>query len=199
MATAKKPAAKKATPKKGPAVVRPLSAKERRFCEEYVVDCNGAQAAIRAGYSAKTAAEQASRLLGKVNLKQYVQELQQRLSEKTEVSAERVIREVASIAFSDPRKLFDPTGNPLPITELDDVTAAAVASVEVDTLWDGNGKERKAIGITTKIKLWDKNSAAEKLMKHLGLFEKDNRQKTDPITELVAAINGSSLKVVKDA
>jgi len=59
-----------------------LSEKQKRFCEEYTVDFNGLQAAIRAGYSEKTANQQASRLLTKVNIQQYIKGLQEKLSKK---------------------------------------------------------------------------------------------------------------------
>ena len=91
------------------------------------------------------------------------------------VEAIRVIKELACIALSDVRKLFDAQGRLVAPHKLDDATAAAVASVELTD--DG-----------FKIKLWDKNSAADKLMKHLGAYEKDNKQGGSGFAEAVQLI-----------
>lgn len=95
------------------------------------------------------------------------------------VSIERMLVELARLAFSDPRKLVDKNGKLLPLHELPDDIAAAVASVEVDEY----GK--------VKYKLWDKGAAQDKLAKHLGLYDKDNRQKTSPLAELARALMGN--------
>ena len=71
-----------------------LTAKQERFCQEYVVDCNGTQAAIRAGYSEPTAQEQSSRLLSNVMVQQRVAELQKRVANKLEITAEKVLQEL---------------------------------------------------------------------------------------------------------
>ena len=99
----------------------------------------------------------------------------------TGVSIERTLRECGRIAYADPRKLFGPDGNPIPIPDLDDDLAAAVASIERVEEFTGRGADQKLTGYTKKIKLWDKNSAIEKAMKHLGLFEKDHRQAGESI------------------
>lgn len=68
-----------------------LSPKQRMFCQEYIIDLNQTQAAIRAGYSPKTANEQASRLLANVNIKEYVQSLMDERIERTEITADYVL------------------------------------------------------------------------------------------------------------
>ena len=96
------------------------------------------------------------------------------LREKAEVAAvvtrERLLREIGRLAFVDPRRLLREDGTMLPLHELDDDTAAAIASVEVDEY----GK--------LKYKLWDKGAAQEKLAKVLGVYEKDNEQKAPTVT-----------------
>ena len=82
-----------------------LNDKQKQFCREYIVDLNGTQAAIRAGYSKKTSNEQAARLLAKVSIQTYVKELIEKRAKKTEITAERVLQEYARIAFVDLRKL----------------------------------------------------------------------------------------------
>jgi hypothetical protein len=95
-------------------------------------------------------------------------------SEKLAVSITSVLQEAARIAFSDPRKLFRDDGTLKDITEMDDDTAASIASFEVvDTSKTIGGRVVKVEGeksYTKKVKFWDKNAAHEKLMKHLGMF-----------------------------
>lgn len=78
-----------------------LTPKQQRFVEEYLVDLNATQAAIRAGYSPKTANEQASRLLANVNVKAAVAEAQKRLSERTEITQDMVLNRWWGIATAD--------------------------------------------------------------------------------------------------
>jgi phage terminase small subunit len=82
-----------------------MKAKEQRFCEEYVVDFNGTQAAIRAGYSKKTAGQIATEYLKKPHIAAYVADLQEELRNKTGLSAELVIEELRSLGFG-PSKIL---------------------------------------------------------------------------------------------
>lgn len=101
------------------------------------------------------------------------------IAQKLELTTERTLREIARVAYSDIRRLFDKDGNLIPIPELDEDTAAMLASFEVDENFAGQGKEREMIGLTKKLKLWDKNAALEKAMKFHGLYEKDNAQRSN--------------------
>ncbi len=94
-----------------------------------------------------------------------IEQKQKEIASQCEITAEKVLRAISAVAFSDVRKLFHEDGSLKSIHELDDATAAAIASIEVD-----------AAGVR-KIKIWDKNSAHERLCKHLGLFREDNGQK----------------------
>ena len=78
-----------------------LTVKERLFTEEYPIDLNGTQAAIRAGYSPRTAGQMASRLLTKVNIQEGIQESFRLRSIRTEISQDLVLKELATIAFAD--------------------------------------------------------------------------------------------------
>ena len=75
-----------------------LTDKQKKFCDEYLVDSNGIQAAIRAGYSEKTANEQSSRLLINVNIKEYIESKQKKTSEKLEITKEQIVQMVFDIA-----------------------------------------------------------------------------------------------------
>ena len=139
------------------------------FAHEYISNGgNGAQAAIKAGWSPNCAAQNANRALRNAYVQQILKEHRQRvadeLAEKHGLTVDRVIGEIRRIALGDPRKLFNADGTMKALHEMDDETAAMVAAVDFQ-----NGKVKK-------IKLWDKNSALDKAMRHLGLYERDNEQ-----------------------
>ena len=193
------PATKKAaaTPK----AVRKLAPMQSVFVQEYLIDLNATQAAIRAGYSAKTAEQQGYQLLQKPSVQAAIAARQKEREQRTAVTADRVLLEAARLALFDPRKLFNDDGSPKGITDLDDDTAAAVAGIEVVEQFEGSGKDRVFVGYLKKYRIADKNSALEKLFRHHGLYERDNGQKTDPLTSLLHAIaggNGSAFKPVVD-
>lgn len=77
-----------------------LTAKQERFCIEYIIDLNATQAAIRAGYSKKTANRIASENLSKLDIQRKIQELQQERSERTEITQDKVLKELAGIGFA---------------------------------------------------------------------------------------------------
>ena len=147
-----------------------LTPKQERFVEEYLVDLNATQAAIRAGYSPRTADRQGPRLLGNAGVQAAIAAGRDRLSHTTGITQERVLAEYAKLAFVDPRKLFREDGRPVPIPELDDDTAAAVAGVEVSEEFEGKGEARQFVGYTRKVKLVDKKGALDSIARHLGMF-----------------------------
>lgn len=146
-----------------------LTRKQQRFVEEYLVDLNATQAATRAGYSAKTANEQGARLLANVSVAEAVQKAMDERSTRTEITADKVLQELAKLGFNDPRKLFDQDGRLLPISQLPDDIAAAVSSVEVVTTRIP-GSDPVEVEHTSKIRFWDKRGSLELLGKHLKLF-----------------------------
>ena len=137
-----------------------LTAKQAAFVAEYAVDRNATQAAIRAGYSAKTAASQGERLLRNVEVRQAVDAGLNRLATKTGVTAERVLRERARLAFADPQKTMHEDGRMKLPHELDEDTAAAITSFKIDEL--GRIEYRFA----------GKDPSLAALEKRLGLNEK---------------------------
>lgn len=98
-------------------------------------------------------------------------ERQKKLIKKEEITTDRVIHELAKMAFMDPRAFFDDEGKPIPVQMLDDDTAAGLAGIEVHKL----GKEQQWAEVV-KIRLADKRSALETLGKSLNLFAKDNER-----------------------
>jgi phage terminase small subunit len=110
----------------------PLNDRQCRFVAEYLVDLNATQAAVRAGYSARTARTQAADLLTNPNIAAAIVEAQAARSRRTEVTADRVVLELARVAFGDPRRVMSwgPGGVRLrPSAELADEEAAIVVEV----------------------------------------------------------------------
>lgn len=151
---------------------KPLAAKRQKFIDEYLVDLNAAQAAVRAGYSEATARQTGHKLLTNADIQEAIIERRAALSTATGVTVERVLREAARLAFFDVRKLYRPDGSPKQLNELDDDTAAAIQGLEVATI----GNKDVGFGEVLKYKVADKNAAIEKLFKHLGMFDRDNAQ-----------------------
>lgn len=160
-----------------------LTDKQKRFCEEYLVDLNATQAAIRAGYKPKTARSQGQRLLTKVDIQQHLQQLMGERSERTEITADRVLNELAAIAFSDRTELaqVDKHGkvNFTPTEQLPGETKKIIAGIE-------NGK------YGTKVTTYDKVKALELLGKHLGIFASgaDNSEALKKLDEVLGKIKG---------
>ncbi len=137
-----------------------LTPREKRFVAEYAIDLNARAAARRAGYSESYA--KAAKLMSRPDIQAAVAEHQAPLLERAEVTAERVLREVVRIAFADPRKLVHPDGTPRKLQELDDDTAATIASMQFWEKADG----RRLL----RIRLHDKIAALILLARHLGLL-----------------------------
>ena len=125
-----------------------LTPRQQRFIDEYMVDLNATQAAIRAGYSAKTARSQGQRLLTNVDVSAVIRERQEILQSATGLTVERIVQEYARIAFLDPVNLFTDDGSLIPLAEIDEDTRRAVASLDVSMVGGGEGK-----GTVKKIRL----------------------------------------------
>ncbi|MCU6729081.1 terminase small subunit [Huintestinicola butyrica] len=140
-----------------------LTPKQERFCEEYLIDLNATQAAIRAGYSSKTADVQSARLLVNVKVQERISLLRSKQSKRTEVTADKVIAELAAIAFADRTELakVDKNGSVkfTPTDSLPDDVKKIISGI----------KEGK---FGTEVSSYDKVKALELLGKHLGLWEK---------------------------
>ena len=234
------------TPKKGKAskvdtrvpgyVAAPLEPRQQRFVDEYLVDLNGTQAYIRAvpGTAERTAQVMAARWLGRVEVQAAIQSRQAALQDRTQVTAARVVQEIALIAFADPRELvetrvgccsycwgtdfkrqrtqvqrdadferwrlkakdgeeFDEEGgtgynpNRAPHPDCIECCGDGVSrEVVKDTrylspsaaaLYAGVRRTKDGIQVLTQ----DKGAALERLARHLGIFEKDNGQRNDPL------------------
>ncbi|MCK0507921.1 terminase small subunit [Aromatoleum anaerobium] len=152
-----------------------LNDKQRRFVAEYLIDLNATQAAIRAGYSERTAGSQGFDLLKKPEIQAWVTEEMKAREQRTEITQDRVLAELAKIGFADIRRavkwgdgiaVTDPESGAVEISngvaligskEIDDATAASISEVS-----------QTAQGI--KIKMHDKRAALVDIGRHLGMF-----------------------------
>lgn len=147
-----------------------LTPKQQRFVEEYLVDLNATQAAIRAGYSPKTAEQQGSRLLGNVKVAGAIEVAQALRSERTQVDADWVLTRLAAEAEADIADLYDEDMNLKPVHEWPEIwRKGLVAGIDVEELFEGRGKDREHIGTVRKLKLSDRIRRIELIGKHVNV------------------------------
>lgn len=171
-----------------------LKGKRKRFADEYLVDLNATQAAIRAGYSEKTAKSQGQRLLTFVDVAEYIAARQKKIADKLEVTVERIVSEYARLAFSDTSRVMEwgPDGVRLrPSSELSEDDRRAVAEVSETTSETGG---------SLRLKMHDKKGALDSLAKHLGMFKeqlsldlstKSLRELLEQVPEAIEALKQS--------
>ena len=139
-----------------------MTKKQKRFIEEYLIDLNATQAAIRAGYSPDTAKSIGSENLTKPDIQARIAKTMAERSRRTGVNADRVVMELAKIAFVNASDVIDAeTATLKPDAAPEDT--AAIQSVKVKTFGED--------GLEREIKMADKLKALELLGKHLGMFK----------------------------
>lgn len=139
-----------------------MTKKQKLFVEEYLIDLNATQAAIRAGYSPDTAKEIGCENLTKPNIRACIDREMAERSKRTGVNADRVVQELAKIAFVNAVDVIDPETATVKEDALPEDTAA-IQSVKVKTFGDD--------GLEREIKMADKLKALELLGKHIGMFK----------------------------
>ena len=173
---------------------RELTPNQKLFCEEYAIDRNGSRAykAVYKGVTKDKTAEQcASRLLSSnAKVKAYVDKLLAKLAFKAEVTAERVLKEEACLAYSDIGEIFD--GETLiPVNQIPEDIRRAISSVKVNT------KTFKGETETTyEYRFWDKGAALKRLEKHLGMYE-DKTEVDNSVKVLIINYGEAGQKTVK--
>jgi len=145
-------------------IARELTPKQKMFVAEYLVDLNATQAAIRAGYSPRTAKSIGQRLLTFVDVQAAIQEAMKNREKRTLVTADMVVAELAKMGFSNIGKYAKWSGDSVslePSEALGEDELACVAEVSQTATQNGN---------SVKFKLHDKKGALELLGRHLGMF-----------------------------
>lgn len=143
-----------------------MTPKKELFVAEYLKDLNASAAALRAGYSPKTAASQGGRLLQSVEVRQAIDAAMTKRAERVNVQADDVLRELASVGFIDIGEAFDDEGSLLPLKKMPASVRRAVSSIETSSQVLDDGK---AVFVT-KVKFWDKLKALELIGKNLKMF-----------------------------
>jgi phage terminase small subunit len=151
----------------------PLTPKQERFVREYLIDLNATQAAVRAGYSRKTAHSIGHENLRKPDIQRAIAQSQKTLATKLEVTAARIVAELAKIGFANMQDYMRVGADGDPCLDFSKVTrdqAAALCEVTVEDFKDGRGEDARDVR-RVKFKLADKRAALVDLGRHLGLFK----------------------------
>lgn len=158
-----------------------LTEQQKKFCREYMKDFNAAQAAIRAGYSKKSAQEQGRRLLTNVGAQKMLRELQAKNAEKEETLADEIVAELKKIMRCDIKNFLDPGNSVKDISQLPSELSTCVESIK-KTETEFGDEDRGGTKTSIQFKLHSKMDAIEKLAKYVGLYEADNKQRGAIIT-----------------
>jgi hypothetical protein len=161
-----------------------MNKKQQLFVREYLVDLNAAAAAIRAGYSKRTARQHANRLMTNVYISAEIQKATAARMQRLEITADRVIQELGRLAFFDVRNLFETDGSLLPLHKLNRDTAAGIAGFELVQV---EIPHRLLRGI----RVLGRYEGIYALACHLaGFSEKERKKKRTEFAEIYASILG---------
>ncbi len=170
-----------------------LNARQQKFCDEYLIDLNATQAAIRAGYTSKYANTNANKLLQNTTIAEYIAKRQAAREKRTEITQDMVLREIANIAFANAADyvqviekdataeidgkiiaILDNEGNRVKYKTVEPVLTAELSK-----------EQQKALSIIKRgrdgfeVRPYDKLKALELLGKHLGMFDKKEEEQAE--------------------
>ena len=157
-----------------PKAPKTLDLRQKRFCEEYIIDWNGTRAAIAAGYSKKTATVKASQLLTKVNIKGYILECKNKIEELAGISKLKAIKQLSRMAFADISEAYNDDGTLKPLSQMSDDLKATFEGVETMTVGE--------MSEVQKLKIASKRGAIQDLAKMLGWNEAEKIEHSGDIT-----------------
>jgi phage terminase small subunit len=173
-----------------------MTPRQSRFIHEYLKDLNATQAAIRAGYSMKTAESCGSRLLSFAKVKREIDAAIARRAVRVEVKADDVLRELLRLGTVNITEAFDRNGALLPPHEIPEDVQRAIVSIETDEMTDAEGV---VIGHTRKVKFSDKKGPLELLGRHLGMFaEKHELEAGSKLMELLKGVQPKKLEALAE-
>lgn len=167
-----------------------MTERQLRFVEAYLIDPNATQAALKAGYSAKTARQQGERLLTNVAVQAALLAAREKRAEKVGVDAAWVLARLADEAVADIGDLFDDNGALKQIHEWPLIwRQGLVSGIEVEELFEGRGESRENIGRLHKIKLSDRIKRIELIGKHVDVEAFKERVEHSLSEDMAAVLN----------
>lgn len=146
-----------------------LTAKQQRFVVEYLVDLNATQAAIRAGYAAKGAKDQAYQLMQRPVIAAAIKEAMEARNQRTQVDADYVLNRLTEIDQMDLLDILDDDMSIKPLSKWPKVWRQSLSGFDIAEMFEGAGKERDLVGLMKKIKWPDKVKNLELLGKHVNV------------------------------
>lgn len=150
--------------------MKELTPKQARFVDEYLIDLNATQAAIRAGYSAKTANREGARLLSNADIAEAVERRKEERSKKVNIDAAWLLDRLSQEATADISDLYDDDGNLLPVKQWPLIwRQGLVQGIEVEEIYEGRGSERVKVGELRKVKLDNRVKRLELIGRHIGV------------------------------
>lgn len=165
-----------------------LTDKQEMFCREYLIDLNATQAAIRAGYSVKTANRTASENLSKPDIQNRIAELKNKRNVEVDINAAYVLRRLVEIDQMDVADILRPDMSFKPIPEWPDAWRRYISSVDLAEMFEGAGDERELAGVLKKIKWPDKLKNLELLGKHVDVQAFREQVKADHTVETLSSL-----------
>ncbi len=146
-----------------------LTDKQKCFVDEYLIDLNATQAAIRAGYSAKTAGWICQRLITKSHIAMAIQAAMAEREKRTEINADYVLKRLAEIDRMDCLDILNDNGSVKPISQWPKIWRQFISGFDISDIFEGQGDDRELVGLLKKIKWPDKVKNLELIGKHVNV------------------------------
>lgn len=169
-----------------------LTIKQEKFCQAYI-RLGDKSAAYREAYNAsnmkpESVNNKAYVLFDKVYIRSRIDELRAAVAERNKITLDELISTLAGMVRFDPAKMYDENGNLKNIHDIPVEGRRMISKIKSFEEYSGRGENRELIGFTKEVDVYDKLTAVEKLMKHLGGYERDNQQKTPLLTGIKVEI-----------
>ena len=174
-----------------------LEPKQQLFVEEYLIDLNATQAAIRAGYSENSARAIGCENLTKPNIANAIAKAQEDRANRTKITQDMVLQELAKIGFANMLDYMKPHNGQMHIdmSELTRDQAAAISEYQTETV---SGREGSPDIEKTKFKLLDKRQALVDIGRHLGMFKDNLTVTVNPLDDLLKQVSGNTIEPKDD-
>jgi phage terminase small subunit len=170
-----------------------LTDKQKLFAREYLKDLNATQAAIRAGYSVRSAGETGSKLRDDPEVLKLIEELQKERADRLDIDIDWIEQRLIEIAAVDPADMVDENDDPLPLRKMKPRVRRAVAQFSVEEIFEGRGEDRQHVGRIRHIRRADQLRALELLGKRHGMFVDKVEVKVEDLSDEEIAKRATAL------